>query len=247
MRRDAPFQPRDLAELDLRLLNRAAAVVPMRTIAAGETDRELIGLRHDVDNHIGPAVRFAEWEADRGYRATYFILHTAPYWTDERLLRTSLERIAGLGHEIGIHNNAVAEASQTGQDPVEILAAATDRLRSFGHTVRGTVAHGDPRCYGPGGQVVFVNDELFTECARPVYGPPSRQTGRVILEPVPLETFGLTYDANWLTRGAYLSDSGGRWSQPFHQVADRFPYDKQLHVLVHPDWWPEAFDIEEAA
>jgi hypothetical protein len=247
VRNEAPFQPDDLEQIDNRLLGIAAAVIPMRDVAAGVSDRELIGLRHDVDNVIGPAVAFAEWEADRGYRSTYFILHTAPYWHNEPLLRTSLERIAGFGHEIGIHNNAIAEASETGGDPADILMAATEQLRSYGHTIRGTVAHGDPRCYGRGGQVQFVNDELFSECRRPVYGDAERPAGRTRITPVPLATFGLDYDASWLPRGMYLSDSGGRWSQPFNRVCDAFPHDAQLHVLVHPDWWPEAFNLEEAA
>jgi hypothetical protein len=218
----------------------------MREIYAGNTDRQTIGLRHDCDNVIEPAVQFAEWEAERGYRSTYFALHTAPYWEDEQLLRGSLERIAELGHEIGIHNNAVAEASETGCDPVEILAGAIDQLRGYGFEIRGTVAHGDPRCY-TNGTVGFVNDELFSECARPEFGFASRPAGRRYIEPVPLATFGLEYDANWLPRAEYLSDSGGAWSRPFDEVADGFPFAGQLHVLIHPDWWREAFTREAVA
>ena len=55
-------------------------------------------------------------------------------------------------------------------------------------------------------------------------------------------SFDLDYDANWLDRGAYLSDSGGRWSAPgFDLVAQEFPFPGQLHMLVHPDWWAKAF------
>jgi hypothetical protein len=246
MRHSAPFQPDDLAALNRRLLCSATAVVPMREVADGTTDSGMIGLRHDCDNVIEPAVAFAEWEADHGYTATYFVLHTAPYWQNESRLRGSLERIAALGHEIGIHNNAVAEASETGGDPVEILAAATDQLRGWGFEIRGTVAHGDPRCY-TNGTVRFVNDELFSECARPGFGFASRPAGRGHIEPVPLATFGLEYDANWLPRAEYLSDSGGAWSRPFDEVADGFPFPGQLHMLVHPDWWGEAFVTEAVA
>lgn len=246
MRAEAPFQPADLAALDERLFCAAAQVIPMCDVAAGKTDSRTIALRHDVDNVISPAVAFAEWEHERGYRSTYYILHTAPYWHDEHLLRTSLERIASLGHEIGIHNNAVAAASDTGSEPGEILAAAVERLRRYGHTITGTVAHGDPRCY-VNGRVRFVNDELFKECPRPVYGFASRPAGDAHIDPVPLATFGLTYDANWLPRGEYMSDSGGRWSQPFDGVADGFPFEGQLHMLIHADWWPSAFGLEAAA
>ena len=65
----------------------------------------------------------------------------------------------------------------------------------------------------------------------------------------PLAHFDLDYDANWLERGRYLSDSGGRWSTRFETVAGGFPFAGQLHMLVHPDWWAEAFvpaDLLEA-
>ena len=105
----------------------------------------------------------------------------------------------------------------------------------LGFTVKGTVAHGDNDCYGADGKVRFVNDELFIECVRP-------ELGNLDLKREPLASFDLDYDANWLDRGAYLSDSSGRWSAPgFDLVAQEFPFPGQLHMLVHPDWWKEAF------
>ena len=236
MRDRAPFQPDDLEALD-GLLAQATVVVPMLDIHEGKFGPHAIGLRHDVDNAIEPAVEFAFWEAERGYRATYYVLHTAPYWQDKDLLRASLEMIASLGHEIGIHNNALAEAHRTGEDPRRILVKAICELHELGHKIRGTVAHGDPDCYDRAGRIRFVNDQLFTECQREYDVP---------VKPLSLSKFGLDYDANWLPRGGYLSDSGGRWSQPFQKIADGFPYPGQLHMLVHPDWWQEAFQMVTA-
>lgn len=238
MHSSAPFRPDDLADLD-GLLEQATAVVSMQEIHAGARDPRIIGLRHDVDNVIKPAVEMAHWEFERGYRSTYYILHTAPYWHDKDLLQKSLYLIAEFGHEIGIHNNALAESARTGRDPRLLLVEAIVELQGYGYEITGTVAHGDPACYGPDGQVAFVNDQLFEECVRPEYVQP--------LEPVSLASFGLAYDANWLGRAAYLSDSGGRWSQPgFDTVHDLFPFlQGQLHMLVHPDWWAEAFTTQE--
>jgi hypothetical protein len=53
--------------------------------------------------------------------------------------------------------------------------------------------------------------------------------------------FGFDYDPNWLPRGNYISDSGGEWSQSFNDVAEAWPTQGQLHILVHPCWWREAF------
>lgn len=247
MRPESPFQPQDLAELDVLLLDKALAVVPMRDIAAGTDHPSVIGLRHDVDNEIESSVAFAQWEADRGYRSTYFILHTAPYWQNETLLRKSLEFMVECGHEIGLHNDAVSEAIVTRRDPRMILAERVGQLRDYGFDITGTVAHGSHLCYGTDGSVRYVNDELFTECPRPSLGERHRSVAGVELRQSPLSAFGFTYDAGWLHRGAYLSDSGGTWSQPFDDVASGFPFPGQLHMLVHCCWWQQAFTVEEIA
>lgn len=242
MRASAPFTADCLAELDERLLSRADEVVAMREIAAGEHDPLVIGLRHDVDNTLEPCVRLSAWEAERGYRATYYVLHDAPYWESEQL-RPTLEAIAELGHEIGVHTNALAVALQTGGDPDSILFDAVERLRSWGHPVTGVVAHGDPLCHAVG----FVNDEQFVECARPSYGDPDRTLThagvRLPLRPRPLADFGFEYESYRAgARELYLSDSGGVWNEPFEQVADAFPSPfGQLHMLIHNCWWVDAF------
>lgn len=237
MRAEAPFQPDDLEHLDT-LLSRADRVVPMREIAAGDTAPGVLGLRHDVDNVIAPAVAMAEWEAERGYRSTYFILPTAPYWRQKEMLEESLHAIADCGHEIGYHLNAVTAAIETGRPVHEIIEETVGELRGYGFPVTGVVAHGDQACYRHN----FINDEIWLESPRPSYGAPDRViAGSVRLAPVPRETFGFTYDPNWLPRAEYLSDSGGRWSRPFDDVAEGFPYGGQLHMLVHADHWPQAF------
>jgi hypothetical protein len=227
-----PFQPDDLQELE-DFYCKSIDVVAMEDIFDGERRRNVIGLRHDCDNVIAPAVQMAEWEAEHGTRSTYYILHTAPYFADKDTLRAALETIASCGHEIGIHNDAITVALETGRDPADILFEAIEELRGYGHEIRSTVAHGNRRCRIDN----YVNDEMFLECHRPDYG----HITRLGFQPHRLHEFGLDFDANWLPRGDYLSDSGGQWSQPFEEVAEAFPSRGQLHVLVHPDWWSQAF------
>jgi len=239
VRASSPFLADDLAEFDA-LLSRASEVVTMHHVNEWQR-RDTIALRHDVDNRFDPCVDLAEWEAERGYHATYFILHDSPYWNSPEL-RPGLERIAELGHEIALHTNALSVALQTGRCPHEIVAGALDRLRYWGHDVTGVVAHGDPLCYA----AKFVNDETFEECARPDWGAPDRNPHlvgvAVTLVLHPLAASGLEYVANGGPRGDYLSDSGGRWSQPFEETASRFPLEwGSLHILLHPCWWVEAF------
>lgn len=230
---------RDLDYLDQLILSPAAAVVSMRQVHEGATGDDVVGLRHDVDDNPGSldtAVKLASWEAERGYRSTYYILHTASYFPGAQ---GALEQIAALGHEIGIHANAIAAALTTGEDPAEILRDALGQLRGWGHDIVGVAPHGDEKCRHKDGSIRFVNDEMFAECARPEFGAPDREIAPGLqLDPKPLADYGLAYETYRLPRGRYLSDSGGHWNVKPATVATGAG---QLHVLQHPDWWAHAF------
>jgi hypothetical protein len=230
----------DLLKLEA-LYQQATFVLPVEDVYDGGTEPTDIAVRHDCDNVIAPAVDMATWECERNYVSTYYILHTSPYWQNKRVLRESLDIIAESGHNIGIHNDALTVALETGRDPNEILHEAVEELRRYGHEIRSTVAHGNQLCH----VAKYVNDEMFEGCSRPDQGHPDRvlehRGRRVPITPAPLSEFGLDFDANWLPRGDYLSDSGGAWSKPFDEVAAGWPASGQLHMLVHPDWWAAAF------
>lgn len=260
--------------MDDSLFSRASAVVAMEDVHDGHHDPRAIGLRHDVDagHALSTAGKIAEWEADRGYRATYYILHTSPYWNSDGF-REALEQIAGHGHEIGIHADALAEALKTGGNPDELLYNAIVQLRGWGHRIRGVAGHGNSLCNRAAmpEEDSFANDEQFLECARPQEGHPDRTITRgqygtsLTLAPKPLAAFGLEYEA---LKVAYappllpfrISDSGGKWLNPGWEetvekwTAERHAYPfqttatkeiRQLHFLWHPDWWVQAF-VEQA-
>lgn len=244
------FTRRDLEQLDVLLYSRADRVVPMRDVWQGDTGPEVIGLRHDVDdNHGGmafdTALRMGEWEAARGYRSTYYLLHDSSYW--HRIRRAA--ELEEMGHEVGLHVNGIAEGLRQRRDPVEIVRDALAELRQYVR-VDGCAAHGDERCRDRRGELVFVNDEMFVESARPKVGEPDRVIVSGVeslrLRPVSRASLGLLYDASWLRRGMYLSDSGSTWSQSPKNVAKQFGQG-QLHMLVHPDWWAQAFVPERMA
>lgn len=234
----------DLAQL-AALLSKASAVVALEEIHAGDHEPTTVALRHDIDDNRGSlvtAVKMARWEAERGYRSTYFVLHGSSYWADRQAFRAAVEEIAEAGHEIGLHANGLAEALRTGRDPHEILEEALAELRGLGVPVQGVAGHGDPIC----GQAEMVNDEQFVECARPNMGAPDRTLsyGAVTLKmaPRPLAYFGFSYEALRLSRGHYQSDSGGQWFERLEQTIAGFPYEGgPLQVLQHSDWWHDAF------
>ena len=208
----APFLRGDLEELHSELFSRADRVVPMRDVFMGDTGERVIGLRHDVDDNHGSfdtALAMAQWEFEHGYSSTYFLLHDSHYW-DERV--GDAPEFEELGHEVGIHVNALAEGLRQKRAPEPILRQALCELRSTGVRVVGCVAHGDSLCH----TARFVNDEMFVESPRPDRGAPDRRLehrGAVLpLAPISRRNFELEYDANWLPREHYLSDSGGKWS-----------------------------------
>lgn len=246
------FHRPDLEQFDTLLLSRAASVISLREVHAGNHCEDCIALRHDVDDNRGSfetAQVMARWESYHGYRSTYFVLHGAHYWSgSDPFFRAGLEEIALNGHEVGIHVNCIAEALRTGKDPDEILWEAVEELRSWGHAVIGAASHGDSLCHDVG----FVNYEQFEEHKQDDRDPYRRLVYRgrsVKLQPLPLSAFRLAYEAYLLPRGRYLSDSGGRWSLPLEPFALKFEFDSQLHILQHPDWWGDALspDREEVA
>src|SRR5919199_3779509 len=101
-----------------RFLDRLAEreVVPLREFARGAGD---LALRHDVDERLDSALVLARLEADRALRATYFVLHTAPYWHEPDLLPRLL-RLQELGHEVGLHNDLVTLERVHGVDVAEV-------------------------------------------------------------------------------------------------------------------------------
>jgi len=246
----------DLARLE-RLLRHADEVV---TVAEAYARRDqwperFATIRHDMDRDLENAVRFAEWEAEHGLRATYYVLHGDWYWGEQTTKGPSLmtvkalDRIASLGHEIGLHNNAVAMALETGLDPFAILERDLGALRRHGFEVTGSVGHGDRICHAAG----FYNNEMFSECAAILSKEPNRvltyrdERGverSLRLEQRPMADFGLAYEANFIGHTKYLSDTGGRWSTPFAGVESTFEAEGGfLQVLVHPVWWALSGEV----
>jgi hypothetical protein len=250
LRRRRTFGPEDLESFHA-LVGGANSIVPVRELVATPADARpgVIAIRHDMDHEIENSVLFAEWEAARGIRASYYVLHTDWYWGDrpgrptEFVLRR-LGRIAALGHEIGVHNNAIAAAIRHGGEPVEILSDVIEALRRAGFDVTGTVAHGDRLCR----VARFINSEVFVETPFPEYGEPRRtvvyedpDSGKrteVPLRPVAMSTLGLSYEAGYVGRVPYLSDTGGHWNAEPALIARHFAERRDaLEILAHPVWW----------
>ena len=200
-------------------------VVPMREFARGAGD---LALRHDVDSRLASALELARLEHARGLRATYFVLHTAPYWRDADLL-PKLRRLQELGHEVGLHNDLVTLQRFEGLDAGDYLRDQLARLRGGGIEIVGAAAHGSPWCHRLG----FHNNYVFRGWDEPVPGFPSTEVPQK-LEPA---EFGLEYEAYHVTRDVYFSDSTFVNGRRAHPGDLRLEPGKRTIVLVHPCHW----------
>jgi hypothetical protein len=120
------------------------------------SDKVIISIRHDIDNHINTAMKFAYREQKYGVRATYYLLHTADYYgktkqnsfvRNEKSIFFFKKLQNGFGHELGFHNDLVTLQVVYGIDPKAYLKQELKWLRSNGIIIRGTCTHGSSYCY----------------------------------------------------------------------------------------------------
>ncbi|MGY4178317.1 hypothetical protein ACVIHH_003608 [Bradyrhizobium sp. USDA 4518] len=181
-------------------------------------DRHVIW-RHDVDISMHRAAALAEIEAEEGAVAIYFVNpHCDFYNLFEPRIAALVRRIAGLGHEIGLHFDAGAYAVARWDD-VALLAAVQRERRLLELAFEIPV-----RCMS------WHNPDLTN-----------------LLEFEAEEIGGLinAYAGRLRRDYVYCSDSNGYWrfdsmSEVIAQGHDR------LHLLVHPEWWtPEPMAPSE--
>jgi hypothetical protein len=220
-------------------------VVPLREFSAtNDPERAVVGLRHDVDEWLDRAVDFAGLEADRGLRATYFVLHTARYWGRPDLIE-ALRLMQDDGHEIGWHNDLVTYECVAGGDARAHFERELGRLRGAGLDVVGVAAHGSPECgrYGYHNGYFFFPDEVLDGYPNRdhVDGPHGRRT----IPHGTLDEYELSYDAYHLDNGLYFSDAsfdaaGRRWHTDRLDLSGLTPGTRTI-ILTHPDHWDVSF------
>jgi hypothetical protein len=235
-----------------RLAAARATVVPLRELAAANASGgTVVALRHDVDESLESALNMARLEHARGLRATYFVLHTAPYWTRPDLVDALRRLQDDYGHEVGWHNDLVTLQCIHGVDSRDYLARELDRLRSAGLSIVGSASHGSPYCYRYG----YHNNYFFSDFDGEVAaGFPNTTVvegprGRCRIAKGTLDEFGFAYEAYHLDNDAYFSDtattSGSRWHPDALDPASLAPGTKAI-ILTHPCHWDPSVPAKVA-
>lgn len=220
--------------------------------------RNLIGLRHDVDYSIDIALEMAFWEQEYGVQSSYFVLHTADYWSDQKFL-LKCRQIQDFGHEVGLHINLLAQWVSSGGNIGSNLQELLSFLRNGDINISGISAHGDKSCY----EHNFINYWIFKELkpespderesqlnaegiveqveAKRIKYPVShhlinQQSIQLELWGLSMQKFGLEYEASHTKYDRYYTDSGGAW------IRSPDPLDSNLkkgriQILMHPLYW----------
>lgn len=227
-----------LTELFTAIKGRDALYSDFAADVAGDNHRNYsteypapILLRHDVDDKLELSIKMAYLQHQCGVSATYFILDTAPYWQPEsKQFWNNLHLIKDLGHEIAWHNNALSRHVSTKRPLPDLISEPLRLFADNGFTIWGSASHGDQLCY----QYGFINYEIFTECQREHdLSFPDKKIAHTTHR---MAEFGLNYEAYFLPRDQYFSESGGTWREmpTPEKLADT---NKITHILIHPQWW----------
>ena len=183
------FTEHDLSDLRDFLLT-APAVVPYIDVQRGVSPPGAIAMRHDIDHDITKALSFARWEEDNGFRSSYFVLTTAPYYEDKTILFECLNEMVKLGHEIGFHNDALCYMDG------DVVAAAEYIFTERKAIQDGLDVHYSLLGIADHGGAPHANGDIWEH-----YTP---------------ESLGFEYEAYQLqkTANTYISDNQGRWRSP---------------------------------
>lgn len=238
------------AFLDRLVSDPGVQVVPLRDLLTKPRGGVVLGLRHDVDDRLDSALRLARMEHERGLHATYFVLHSASYWSRPDLVER-LGDLQALGHEVGWHNDLVTLEVVERVDARAFLQRELNRLRASGIDISGTAAHGSYWGHALG----YSNLYFFRDLPAPIPGFPN--VDQVLfggqqrtLPKGALAEFGFAYEAYHLGEQLYASDSrfdaGGRRWHPDRLDLSRLVPGEAAIVLVHPCHWDTGLTAKYA-
>lgn len=209
------FEPQDFSLARLRALFGLAREHEYQPLFYGEEegrDEKFILWRHDIDIDLSAARRMAEFEAQEGVRATFFFMTRSWFYN---LFSTegekTVERIARLGHRLGLHCHLAVPRHAPVTD--EFVAEKVAQDFSLIETV-----------FGLG---VFQRVVSF-------HNPPAA----VLRKSFP--TFYSTYSEKFFGEIKYLSDSNRVWREGPPEDWLREKTKRKFSILLHPLIWAES-------
>ena len=168
-------------------------------------------LRHDIDDDISHAVKFAKIEADAHRGGTYFVLLSSDAYNALSLKNVSmLRQIMEYGHEIGLHFDEMAYPDIIGDSErirEKILEEATSLGRAIGCPVNCVSMH--------------------------------RPSKNILEADIKIPGMINSYSKTFFRDFKYLSDSRCHYREPIEEIIGSEKYDR-LHILTHAFWYHET-------
>jgi hypothetical protein len=231
--------------------------------------RQIALLRHDIDHSAVEAHKMAEMEASLGIYSSYYVLTSdvavfqdgeVKWWGDPKRQKeglTLLNEMQDMGHEIGLHYDALGHHLKTGESMDVHLHDALRQLRGSGLNIRGCAAHGSKILIDlRKGQSLIGTDEHITLAPRKYVSYniwKDRELDGFKYCSLWLEDFGLGYEAYFIQRDWYYADGytgehAVKAPTEFTGLeASEIPMDAAAHgqvmqALFHPIKWKGRLD-----
>lgn len=220
-----------------------------------EHNNKRILIRHDVDLDPWTALEMAKIENKYGLKATYYFLHSAKYY--KKKISETLDiakEIQNLDHEIGLHNNLIADYFKYGIEPEKNLTKILSELRSSGLKIYGSASHGSKIIRDLNSQLqhndIFYTNylifkELFQEKMERNYEYSKLSNPRyndvfLKLPHLSMMDFKLYYETYFVKNHYYISDTRRIFWYSGNDPIETVKLSKQnetTQLLLHPVWW----------
>ncbi len=221
---------------------------------------EYLAIRHDVDHRLDLALKMARIEREEGIRSTYYLLPPGDYnsprnyygsivdgqiYASAELAEGALE-LQSLGHEVGLHNDFLQLSTLLRRPVAQLIREEIAYFASIGVAVTGSASHGSAFARKHG----FTNYEIFVETKerRIARAVDLGEHGSFELFSIPMAEAGLSYEAYWVPRQVYISDTGSVLTAGYHRtqeaslswIRDNIGAARKIAALIHADWWTEV-------
>jgi len=227
-------------------------IVPLKDFeTTSSTDKVVLTIRHDVDDNIESAVKFAYREHKYGITTSYYILHTSPYYgvTGKNYFKRNDQVIFYMkkiqdeyGQEIGWHNDLVTLQVVYDIDPKIFLKNELSWLRSNGINIYGAISHGSNFCHVYHYVNAYFWDDVIGSNNGDFYNWETiPKDGQIIkIEKDKLSNYSLEFNDGSLHPDYFFADcnfpNGKRWNMGMVNW-DTIQPGKKVEILIHSQHW----------
>ena len=174
-----------------------------------EKIKNMLILRHDIDQTLSKAVTLAKIERAESISSTYFLFLWSPFYNIfSEASEKSIKEIIGLNHYIGLH--------------FDFTQYEYNNLSQLSYQINS--------------EVKFV-EELFRINIDAISF--HRPIDLDLLSKLEVSLYPHTYEKLFVDTFKYFSDSRGEWRYGHPLESGEFKERKNMHLLIHPIWWSE--------